>query len=119
VRFVLEGRDAMDWNVALEILQSQRVNEPQTPAAWLQRYRETSDPLCPSEWQTLAEAADSVMFERHSPDCPPHAAQQAVHRMVYGAGGAWHLICTQKGRFDPQTQQECRALLESAKVVAD
>lgn len=119
VRFVIQGRDAMDWDVAFEMLQSHRADEPETPAAWLQRYRSITDPICPSEWQVLAEATDSVTFERRSPDCPPHVAQQAVHRMIYGPAGAWQLICTQKGSFDPQTLQECRAFLESAQVVGD
>lgn len=119
VRFVIEGRDTMDWDVAFEILQSRRAEEPATPSAWLQHYRSASDPSCPSEWQVLQEAADSVTFERKSPDCPPHVAQQAIHRMIYGPAGAWQLVCTQKGTLDPQTHQECRALLDSAHVVGD
>lgn len=119
VTFVIAGRDSTDWGTAFEILQTQRADEPETPAAWLQRYRTLSDPPCPSEWEVLAETADSVSFERRSPDCPPHVAQQAVHRMIYGPAGAWQLICTQKGSFDAQTRQECRALLESAHVVRD
>ncbi len=115
-RFVIEGRSPTDWDTALEIIQTMRYEEPRTPAAWLDRFRQQSDPQCPSEWQVLAEAADSVMFERRSPDCAPHVAQQALYRTIYGPVGVWMLICTQKGAFDAPTRQECQALLESAKV---
>ncbi|MBS0393841.1 MAG: hypothetical protein JSR54_04400 [Proteobacteria bacterium] len=115
-RFVIEGRSPTDWDTALEIVQTMRYDEPRTPAAWLDRFRQQSDPQCPSEWQVLAEDADSVLFERRSPECAPHVAQQALYRTIYGPVGVWLLICTQKGALDAPTRRECQALLESAKV---
>ncbi len=84
MRFVIAGRDVMDWDVAFEVLQTRRVDEPATPSAWLERYRSMTDPVCPSEWQVLAETPQSVTFERRSPDCPPHVAQHGLQRVLYG-----------------------------------
>lgn len=115
-RFVIEGRSVDDWDIALEVLETYRLNEPPTARDWLQKYRAFSDPSCPGDWQVLAESDESVLFERTSPECPPHAAQQALHRTIYGRTGVWSLICTQKGALDEATRRECRALLESATI---
>lgn len=118
VRTVVAGRTVDDWDIAFEILTMPRLGQPATPQEWLRTYREFRDPKCPSAWDVLAESQDSALFQRRSPECPPHRAQEALYRMLYGQSGAWLMICTEMGAFDDQTRAECRALLESARIVA-
>lgn len=118
VRTVIAGRSVDDWDIAFEMLQSERLNLPVTPQEWLKVYRASSDARCPGTWDVLAETRDSVLFQRRTGDCPPFRAQEALYRMMYGHANGCLLICTQMGTFDEATRQDCRALLESARIEA-
>jgi hypothetical protein len=118
-RFAVVGRTKDDWDVAFEILATPRVNEPRTPAQWLERYRAVSEPRCPSDWKVLQDAADSITFERSSPECPPFFAQQALYRVLYGQEQVFLMICTQRGTLDEQTRAECMATITSAAVARE
>jgi hypothetical protein len=116
-RFVAQGRNKDDWDIAFEVMDSPRMFEPPTVADWLARFRAQGDQTCPGgEWEVLAQTDNDVTFERRTGACPPHVAQHAMYRVLYGPQNVFVLICTQKGGFDAQTRNECRATLDTAEI---
>jgi hypothetical protein len=116
-RFVAQGRNKDDWDIAFEVMDSPRMFEPPTVAEWLTRFRTQSDQNCPGgEWEILAQTDNDVTFERRTGACPPHVAQHAMYRVLYGPQNVFTLICTQKGVFDALTRAECRATLQTAEI---
>jgi len=115
-RFVVEGTSAEDWVEAMEILNTMRHNEPPTVAEWYQRYHEHGDASCKSEWNVLGQSESWLMFERKSGECPPHASQQAIYKIMYGKKQVWLLIGTRKGTMDEATRSGWLAVMESASV---
>jgi hypothetical protein len=116
-RFVAQGRNKDDWDIAFEVMDSPRIVEPPTVAEWLTRFRTEGDQNCPGgEWEILAQTDNDLTFERRTRACPPHVAQHALYRVLYGPQNVFMLICTQKGVFDTQTRAECLATLQTAEI---
>jgi hypothetical protein len=115
-RYVVEGTSAEDWVEALEILNTMRHDEPPTVAEWYQRYHEHGDASCKSEWSVLGQSESWLMFERKSGECPPHASQQAIYKVMYGKKQVFLLIGTRKGTMDEATRSGWLAVMASASV---
>jgi hypothetical protein len=116
-RIVVEGTSAEDWDEAMEILNTMRHDEPPTVADWYQRFHEHGDASCKSEWTVLGQSESSLTFERKSGECPPHASQQAIYKVMYGKKQVFLLIGTRKGTMDEATRAGWLAVMESASVV--
>lgn len=116
-RFVLDGESGDDWVEALEILNTMRDKEPQTPALWYERFMKEGQAHCASAWSKIDETADSITFERVSDDCPPHGAQHAIYKVMYSDKQVFTLIATRKGEMDAETRGGWLAVMESASVV--
>jgi hypothetical protein len=116
-RFVAQGRNKDDWDIAFEVMDSPRMYAPPTVAEWLTQFRTHGDQSCPGdEWEILAQADNDITFEWRTGACPPHVAQHAMYRVLYGPRNVFMLICTQKGGFDTQTRAECQATLQTAEI---
>lgn len=116
MRFVVDGASETEWTEALEVINTRRKDMPKTVAAWYEQFRAQGEASCPSEWIMLDESAKSMAFERRSPACPPHEAQDAVYRVLYGKKQAFTLIATRKGGMDDETRAGWIKVMETATI---
>ena len=115
-RFVVNGASATAWQEAFEVLNTMRRDEPRKPKQWLERLRKERDAACPGEWHIIAEDDRSLTFERRTPDCPPHAAQTALYRVIYGPQQVFTLIATVKVDIPAESRTAWLEVLASADV---
>lgn len=115
-RVVVEGASAQDWSESLDITDTRRRDAPRTVARWYEEFRATGETSCPSEWTVLAEDKASMTFERVSGDCPPHVAQHALYRVLYGRSEVFTLVATRKGSMDEATREAWLKVLGSANL---
>lgn len=115
-RFVVDGTSADEWKTAFEVMNTLRKNEPKSPHQWYERFMKAGEESCPSEWTVISESSTSLTFERRSPACPPHEAQIALYRVLYGKREVFALIATTKGEMTTEERAAWLRLLESAKV---
>ncbi len=113
-RFVVDGESMTQWTEAFEVLNTLRRGQPRNARQWYEQFRTHGDTLCPGEWNVIAETRDSITFERSTPDCPPHAAQQALYRTLYGKREVFTLIATRKGAMTPEMRAGWQRVLDSA-----
>ena len=114
-RFAVEGESADDWIEAFEVLNTSPRKEPKTPAKWYENFRKHGDSSCASEWEVITENVDGLTFKRTSPACPPHAAQTALYRVLYGRDNVFTLIATRKESMPADTEAAYLKVLASAK----
>jgi hypothetical protein len=115
-RIVVEGKSADDWVEAFEIMNTNRSDSPRNVQAWYEHFHAQGEAHCASEWTVLAKSDDTLTFERKSGECPPHAAQQALYRVLYGKQNVFLLIGTRKGAMDEATRSAWLAVLGTASV---
>lgn len=116
MRFVVDGVSETEWTEALEVINTRRKDMPKTVAAWYDQFRAQGEASCPSEWVTLEESAKSLAFERKSLACPPHEAQHAVYKVLYGKKQAFTLIATRKGGMDDETRAGWIKVMDTATI---
>lgn len=114
-RFVIEGKSATDWTDALEVLNTMRKAEPKTPAGWYERLQKQGA-SCPSNWTLIAQAKDSITFQRDSAACSTQPAQTGLYRVLYGRQQVFTLIFTSKAPVSQEKRQQVLAMLESAAI---
>ena len=115
-RFVIEGSSTEQWTEALELLNTQRKNEPKNAKAWYDRFKTQGDEHCQSDWQVLSESRKTLMFERRSGDCPPFAAQHALYHVLYGKSEVFVFTATRIGEMDTATREGWLGILQSAEI---
>jgi hypothetical protein len=115
-RFVIEGSSTEQWTESLELLNTQRKNEPKNVKAWYDRFKAEGTEHCQSDWQVLSESRKTLMFERRSGDCPPFAAQHALYRVLYGKNEVFVFTATRIGEMDAATREGWLGLLRSAEI---
>lgn len=115
-RVVVDGASAQDWVEALEVMDTRRRDAPKTLDAWYAEFRRTGEAACPSTWTVLDQGQGSMTFERVSGECPPHGAQHALYRVLYGRSEVFTLIATRKGDMDEASREAWLTVLKSAKV---
>lgn len=115
-RFVVEGKAADDWVEALEVLNTLKRNEPNTPRQWFERYQAAAAETCGGEFALLEQNKHSLTFMRTAPACPPYAAQVGLYRTLYGRDQVFVLIATRKGPMSDEARAAWLALLGSAEI---
>ena len=115
-RFVIEGESADDWIEALEILNTNRKQEPKDVGMWYERFKAQGEETCPSEWRMLEQSKKALLFERLSHDCDPFEAQHAIYNVLYGKRDVFVFIATRKGEMATETRDGLLKLLRSVKI---
>lgn len=116
LRFVIEGESLEDWTEILEIIDTHRKNEPDTAHLWLERFRTQGNETCPSEWTTIDEQADSIIFRRTAKDCEGFDDQDALYRVLYGRKNVFLIFATMKGDMDEISRDGWLTVLRSAEI---
>ena len=116
MRFVVDGSSTEDWTEALEVINTQRKNEPKNARAWYGRFKEHAEETCASDWEVIKESKKTLMFERRAAECPPFEAQQALYCVLYGKRDVFVLIATRKNEMDTATREGWLKLLHSAEI---
>lgn len=114
-RFVIDGKSATDWTEAMEVLNTMRKAEPNTPLLWYERIQQQGA-HCPSKWTLIAQDKNSVTARRDSEACPPQSAQTGHFRVLYGKRQVFALIVTNKGPVPEEKNRQILAMLASATV---
>lgn len=115
-RFVIEGSSTEQWTEALELLNTQRKNEPKNVKAWYDRFKAQGDEHCRSDWKILSESRKALLFERRSDDCPSFAAQHTLYHVLYGKSEVFVFIATRIGEMDTATREGWLGILQSAEI---
>jgi hypothetical protein len=115
-RFVIEGSSTEQWTEAMELLNTQRKDEPKNVKAWYDRFKSEGDEHCQSDWQILSESKKALMFERRSGNCPPFAAQHSLYHVLYGKSEVFVFIATRTGEMDAATREGWLGILQSAEI---
>lgn len=112
----IKGRSSADWSEALEIIARTPSRGLTSAADWAAELRARSDKTCPNTVTPLAEDANSLTFERHSPDCPGERAETALTRVIAGKRSLFLLSVLFKGVPDADTRLKWLSLLGSAHI---
>ena len=115
-RFIVEGASTDEWVEALEIMSTQRKNEPKNVRDWYDRFQAQGEKTCPSDWEILKESKKELTFERRVSSCDPHGTQHALYKVLYGKREVFVLIATRKAQMDAETRDGWIKLLKSAKI---
>ena len=116
LRFVVEGESLEDWTEILELISTWRKHEPDSVQLWLERFQAQGNETCPSEWTTIDEQADSIIFRRTAKDCQEFDDQDALYKIVFGKKKVFVLFATVKGEMDEVSRDGWLAVLRSAEV---
>lgn len=116
LRFVVEGDSLEDWTEILELISTWRKHEPDNVQLWLERFQAQGNETCPSEWTTIDEQADSIIFMRTARSCQGFDDQDAIYKVAYGKKKVFVLFATVKGEMDEVGRNGWLTILRSAEV---
>lgn len=112
----VQGRSASDWTEALEIVSIVRPKTVKSAHDWFELLRSQSQARCRATFTPIAHDAQSITYERHSPDCPAERAETGIYRLVAGKRSWFMLSVLSKARMDEAARQQWLALLASAHL---
>jgi hypothetical protein len=115
-RFIVEGVSTDEWTEALEIMSTQRKNEPENVRGWYDRFQAQGEKTCPGDWEILKESKKELTFERSVNNCDPLGTQHALYKVLYGKREVFVLIATRKAQMDAGTRDGWIDLLKSAEI---
>ena len=112
----INGTSTRDWTEAMEIVAITRPRKIATAQAWMEQLQQQARAQCRASFTVLAHDADSVTFERRSPDCPALRSNLGIYRLVAGKRSWFALSVLVKGELDPAARAQWLALLASAHL---
>ena len=112
----IKGKSTRDWTEALEIVSITHPADVATARDWTALIERQAQARCPATFTVLSEDANSVTFERRSPDCPAERASLGIYRLVAGKRSWFQLAVLVKGELDAGSRQQWLALLGSAHL---
>lgn len=112
----VRGTSASDWREALEIVATLPPKGIPTAQAWMDLLEQQSLALCPATFTIIAQDANSVTYERHSPACTKEAAGQGIYRLVAGKRSWFELAILSKSELSQADRAAWLALLASAHL---
>ena len=112
----IKGTSTRDWTEALEIISITRPRDVASAHAWMEQLRREAKARCPARFTILAEAPNSITFERRSPDCPGEPAANGIYRLVAGKRSWFELAVLSKGELAAEAREQWLALLASAHL---
>jgi hypothetical protein len=96
-RFVLQGNTIDDWTEAFEVINAMKVNYPKTPKEFVDNMIENRKKACSTvDLSIIDQAADSILYEITSKQCPPFPDEQSLNRVLYGNINVFILIYTNR-----------------------
>ena len=116
LRFVVEGESLEEWTEILEIIDTHRRDEPDNTHLWFERFQAQGNETCPSQWITIDEKADSIIFRRTAKNCHGFDDQDALYRVLYGEKNVFLIFATQKGEMDAVSREGWLNVLQSAEI---
>jgi hypothetical protein len=112
----VKGTSAKDWTEALEIISIPAPRKLSTARQWLAALQQQALARCPGTFTVLAEDANSVTYERHSPDCAAERSPQGLYRLVAGKRSWFQLAVLAKGELGTAERTQWLAVLGSAHI---
>jgi hypothetical protein len=112
----VKGRSAQRWTEALEIVALVRPRDLAAARDWFEIMRTTANRRCPNTITIIAEDANSITFQRHSPNCTAERAETGLYRLVAGQRSWFQLAVLVKGELDETSRGQWLALLASARL---
>lgn len=116
LRFVIEGESLENWTEILETISTRRKDEPDSARLWLERFQAQGNATCPSEWTTIDERDDSIIFSRTAKGCQGFDDQDAVYNVLYGKKKVFLIFATMKGEMDKVSRDGWLTVLRSAEI---
>jgi len=115
-RIAIQGTSVDHWTEALDIIVRSRAARMRSAADWANEIQQKSRAICPSEFTTIAQNANSLTFQRRSTGCPDGMAQTSLYRIVVGRKSLFLLNAFTMGAMAEAARQQWLNLLNSAHI---
>lgn len=112
----VRGSSAQNWTEALEIVSIVRPGGIADAKDWMARLQNAAQARCPAQFSILAQDAQSITFERRSPNCPAERSSLGLYRLVTGKRSWFQLSVLVRGELEEADRQQWLALLASAHL---
>ncbi|MFM7027197.1 MAG: hypothetical protein ACKOXK_00780 [Chakrabartia sp.] len=112
----IRGSSAQNWTEALEIISIVRPGGVVDAKDWMARLQSAAEARCPAQFAILAQDAQSITFERRSPDCPAERSSYGLYRLVTGKKSWFQLSVLVKDDLAEPARRQWLALLASAHL---
>lgn len=112
----VRGRSAARWIEALVIVARTPDQRVHSAADWLAELRMQVAQHCPSNFTTISQDENSVLFERRSTGCPDGYPPVAIYRVIAGRRSLFLLAAMAKDDMSPETRRQWRDVLSSAHI---
>ncbi|HVR92052.1 MAG TPA: hypothetical protein VHG29_13305 [Novosphingobium sp.] len=112
----VRGQSASDWTEALVIRSRLPDRRVRTAPDWMAEIRAEAGRGCRSEFNTIAEDANSVTFERHSSGCAANYPPVGIYRVVAGQRSLFMLAVVARDGIGAEARRQWLDLLASARI---